>query len=160
MKKLILIVGLILAGITTSKAQSYYATNNLAASNHVILTVPAHLTEISVWSTSLSPSLVYLFDGFMIKTNTAYTNYTASLVDVVTTTITSTGTTNIMTNTVWQSVANPVAAANTAAIPLVSLVVPANSVVATYPLRATFVENVKLSNSLTGASALIKYRAR
>jgi hypothetical protein len=159
MKKLFILVGLILA-ISTAKAQSYYATNNLAASNHVILSIPIDTQTISVWSTNTAASLVHFYDGFMIKTNTAYTNYTAALTDVVTTVITSSGSTNTFTNSVWKTTANPVAAANTAAVPLISLVVPAANVVATYNIPQTFVENIKMSNSAAGTSILLKYKAR
>lgn len=146
--------------VLTASAQNYYVTNNLAASNHTVISVssPVKTTSITLFSTNTAATLVYLFDGYLIRTNAAYTNYTAALSDVVSTVITSSGSTNLFTNSVWTTSANAVAAANVAATPLASIVVPPNSDPVTYQIPYTFTKFLNVSNNLAGLSFVLSYR--
>ena len=125
------ILGLIaaVAMVVTSNA-AVYSTNNLASGTHVVLpSTPIHLQSITLWTTNtIAPTIVKLYDGYVVRTNTAYTNYTVALSSVVSTYITSTGTTNTLTNSVWTTTANPVAAGNVTTDPILTIVVPTASV--------------------------------
>jgi hypothetical protein len=171
MKSLILVFMLAVTALTVN-AQSYYSTNNLADSNHVVLnaSAPIDTVKIVAWSTNTTaPTILKLYNGYIINTNTAYTNYTAARTAVVTTQINSSGSTNLYTNYVWKTTANAVAAANPAATPLAQLVIPAATFVSagnyvpnliTLDIPHSFTRFLTVSNDLDGASFLLEYRNR
>jgi hypothetical protein len=159
MKKLLLIIGLVALTLNVN-AQRYYATNSLAAGDHQVLgpSSPIVMSEITVYGTNAAPVLIHLYDGWLINTNAAYTNYTAALTDVVSTVITSSGSTNTFTNSVWKTTANAVAAGNVQATPVATLLVPATPDAQTYQLPLVFAKGLHVSNSTAGLSFVVKYR--
>lgn len=163
MKKLIysLIAVVTLALTVSTEATQYYATNNLAPSNHVILTVssPITVSSITLSTTNVTPTLVRLIDGYRLQTNAAYTNYTTYTTNRVSSYVTSLGTTNLQTNTVLFYQANAVAASTTAvAEPLVALTVSSVAPVTVTPsLPWQFSKFLTLSNDLQGVNAVISY---
>jgi hypothetical protein len=162
MKKILLLIGAILSLSTIAQAQglSYYTTNNLAASNHVTVPTPAIVHQVYLTTTNTTPTLVYLIDGYRLKTNAAYTNFTTTTTTEVVEYITSLGTTNAYTNTVIQTAANPVAASTTTVGTPIA-VIPVTSTLPvtftpTYPLQ--FTSFVTLTNDAAGVNAVISYR--
>jgi hypothetical protein len=124
MKKILSLI--VLAASLTSGFAANYATNLLASGSHLVLSnTPIVLRSIQLYTTNtLASTVVKFYDGHIITTNTAYTNYTAARTAVVSTYITSTGTTNTLTNYVWKTSANAVAAGNVTRDPILTIVVP------------------------------------
>jgi hypothetical protein len=117
---------MLVASLVVGIHAEQYVTNNLPIANHLVLSnTPIVLESITFTTTNtLANTIVKFYDGHIITTNTAYTNYTAARTAVVSTYITSTGTTNVLTNYVWKTSANAVAAANTTRNPILTVVVP------------------------------------
>ena len=168
MKKFITIIAAVVAMSFSTKAE-YYVTNNLPIGNHLVLSnTPIVLQNITLFTTNtLAATLVKFYDGHIITTNTAYTNYTAARTAVTSTYITSTGTTNTMTNYVWKTSANAVAAANTTRQPILTLVIPiATAGPITWPVDSGDGDNPSIAFSRfmvvttdqTGASFSAQYR--
>lgn len=163
MKYIVLLFAIVSLSLTSSLAATR-ATNNVAAGAHTLVTnAVVVLDSITLWSTNTVPTLVYLYNGSTLYTNAAYTNYTTYVTNIVQPYITSTGTTNQMTNTTLWVQANPVAAVTGgAAQPLATLVVPANNIATTFepPIGITFNKALVLSNALTGVSGVVSYRTQ
>lgn len=161
MKKLIL--GLLLT-LNCSFAQMgsiYFATNNLAASNHFLLTGGKYVESLTFTTTNTTGStLVYLYDGAITNVTGAWTNYVTYTTNVVDTYISILGTTNIMTNTVvWNAASTHAAATNNTSPSFVIAVNPATLGPTTYRFTTPlpFLSRVTLSNSLAGLNAVISY---
>ena len=165
MKKLFLVITM-LTFVMFSLAPVQAATrstNNVAAGAHTIITNSSVvLDSITLFTTNATPTLVYLYDGALLSTNAAWTNYTSYVTNLVYSYVTSLGTTNTGTNSVLYVQANPHAAATINVEPLVSLVVPANGDLVTYtpPTPLVFSKSLVLSNSLIGVSGTISYRTQ
>jgi hypothetical protein len=168
MKRILSILAIVATlGFGTAKAE-VYVTNNLTAYSHLVLSnTPIALQSITFWTTNTTaPTLIKLYDGHLITTNTAYTNYTAARTAVVSTYTTSTGTTNTLTNYVWKTTANAVAAANTTRNPILTLVVPvAAGGPITFPVDDTdpsivFARFMVVSNDATGVSFSATYKTQ
>jgi hypothetical protein len=167
MKKILVLIAMLMTLTFGVKAEQYI-TNNLTAFSHLVLSnQPIVLQSITLWTTNTAaPTLVKFYDGHLITTNTAYTNYTAARTAVVSTYITSTGSTNTLTNYVWKTSANAVAAANTSRNPILTIVVPtaANGPI-TFPVDDTdpsviFSRFVVVSNDATGLSFSATYKTQ
>lgn len=162
MKKLLILTTVLVLGMVSASAQLFYGTNNLAATNNTIFSSGAVvLQKITLWSTNTSPTLVYLRDGDLVSTNSAFTNYLTYTTNVVTTWVGTQGTTNNYTNTVVTYIANNVAASTNNAVPArFTFVVPASPTILNYTFvpNQTFVNKLTLSNSVAGVNALIQYR--
>lgn len=157
MKKL-LIIGLTLVSCLVANA-STFSTNNLAAStNHTILTTPFKLESITLFSTNLTPTIVKLIDGWVVSTNTAFTNYVQFSSNVVSSVITSTGVTNQYTNTVLM-IDPVITAATTNGSPYVqkTIVVPGNNTLITVQGPISFSRRLTVDSSLTGLSFVMEY---
>lgn len=160
MKKLITLFALAVT-VLTANAQLYYATNNLAAGSHTVrIGTPIDTIQITAWNTNQAPTLVYLFNGYLVNTNAAYTNYTGARTAVITTQINSTGSTNLYTNYVWKTTANPVAAAEVAATPIASFVVGGTNAISVVDIPLSFTRHLTVSNSQAGLNFLLEYRLR
>lgn len=161
MKKLFIVL-VSLGLVVSAKAESFFATNNLAAStNHFLIQGPALVSKILLSTTNDTPTIVKLYDGFPYIINTAWTNYVTYTTNITTSYITSTGTTNEVTRTVVQVAPQVNAAATNSQPPLltfsvdklnpVEFSVPGNTVI--------FSRRVTLDNSLIGVNAAIQYRS-
>lgn len=161
MKKLLLILTLA-ASIFTSKG-AVATGSNLVATNTAVLTTGAVITSLSVWSTNNSTTIVYLYDGYALATNTAWTNYTTVVTNQVVSYVTTTGVTNAMTNTVIKTIANPHAAGAVVATPVVTLAVPgapsSGTAILTFDEPFSVANRLTLSNSLAGLSYIVNYRS-
>jgi hypothetical protein len=134
----------------------------LATNVDSVATTPLVITKVTMWSTNTTtPSIVYLYDGWRLQTNTAYTNYTAARTAQVTSYITTTGLTNLMTNYVYKTTANAVSAGSAVQTPTATFIVPANSVAAPFVFDETlnFGQRLSLSNSAAGLDYVIEYRS-
>lgn len=128
------------------------------ATNTYVTTSPIVLNTITLYCTNTAPSLVYLIDGYMLKTNAAYTNYTAAITAVVTTYVTTTGITNTFTNNVYKTTTSEHAAANITPTPSITILVPASSVPITLSANVPFGQRLSLSNASAGLSYFINYK--
>jgi hypothetical protein len=158
MKKFIL--GLFLA-VSVSQA-AFFATNNLTAASHAITSRGVVVQSLTLYSTNTVPTLFYLFDGAITNVTAAFTNYTAYTTNEVDTIVsTTTGVTNLFTNTVIKYLATAVAAATNNTTPRVTIVVPASNVPVEYVFnpQESFAQYVTASNNLTGLSFIMRYRS-
>jgi hypothetical protein len=160
LKSLLLVCGL----FALNTRAEFYATNNLAASNHIIFSAGGKvLQSITLWSTNVAPTLVYLRDGTLVTTNGVFTNYVRYTTNVITSDVSAfTGLTNTFTNTVIQYTAVVTAAnTNVAVLPRYTFVVPSTPTVFNFDFdpQPMFVNpTTTLSNSLTGLNVLLEYR--
>lgn len=162
MKTLLSLVVAVCA-LVTANAQGtrFYVTNNLADSNHIAITRPFVLESVTLSTTnSLTPTIVRLIDGYMLRTNAAYTNYTSYLTNRTYSYVTSLGTTNTGTNSVLYYQANVVAASTTAvAEPTATMVVTSLEPVTFVPLAPIpFTKFLTLSNDQDGVNVVVGYR--
>lgn len=159
MKKLFLILSLF-AIVSTSKAA--VVTGSMLSTNlDSVVSTPLVITKLTLWTTNtVNPSIVYLYDGWTLQTNTAYTNYTVARTAEVTSFVGTLGTTNLHTNWVYKTTANPVAAATVINNPTATFVVP---LAGTEPLviedDISFARRLSLSNSADGLTYVIEYRS-
>lgn len=151
----------IVALVANISGDTWFATNNLAAGSHHLFNGPKVVTQISITTTNDTPTIIRLYDGAITNVTAAYTSYTGYSSNVVTSVITSTGTTNTFTNSVYfvAPVSNDAATNNTPVKiagsvdkynPLI--IIPSNG--AQY-----FLSRMTLSNNATGVSALVGYRS-
>lgn len=161
MKKLLLILTLI-ASVFTSKG-AVATGSNLAATNTAVITSGAVVMSLTVWSTNTSTTIVYLYDGYALATNSAWTNYTTVVTNQIYANVTTTGVTNNYTNTVIKTIANPHAAGSVVATPVVTLAVPgapsSGTALLTFDEPFSVANRLTLSNSLAGLSYIVNYRS-
>lgn len=165
MKTLKLIVACLMVGLGGLKAKAdVFATNNLAATNNVLITGAFVLQSMTIFTTNDTPTLIRIYDGDTTKVTTAWTNYTSYTTNYVTTWLTSTGTTNTSTNTYIYTLATPNAAATNANDVRISAVVDKLTPYTFNPAQipgaylSTFNSKLTLSNDLAGVGAIIQYR--
>lgn len=167
MKKLLAILGLSSVTLFAQiPSQSVYVTNNMAASATTIISKSIDVGQLTFWTTNTSTTLVYLYDGAITNVTAAYTNYTTYSTNIVSNYVTTTGTTNSLTNHVIYNAAVAVAAATNNSSPYVTIVVPgsliANAagqfVTYTPPTELVFRNKLTLSNSAAGLNGVISYR--
>jgi hypothetical protein len=161
MKNLIKLVIASAMLIVSAKAQSTFATNNLAVStNHTILTAPMVIESITLWSTNASPTTVKFLDGWATSTNAAWTNKVFTSQSVVTAayTVTSGATNGPFTNIVYKSTSTEHAAAVIVTVPLMTVTVPASGVLITIDDPIAITKRLTLDVSAAGLSFNMKYR--
>jgi hypothetical protein len=134
------------------------AFSNLAATNTTVVTTPAVVNSLTLFSTNTTPTLVRLYDNAITVTNAAYTNYTSTVSTEVESFVGSNGITNAVTNVVVAIATSEHAAETIAKTPVVTVVVPANNIPVTITPRSIFPHKVVLSNNLAGVSGIITYR--
>lgn len=163
MKKLFLSL---IIGLTASVANINAAVvsgSMLATNADSVVSTPLVITKLTLWSTNTTtPSIVYLYDGWTLQTNTAYTNYTSARTAVASTYVTTTGVTNSFTNYVFKTTANPVAAATVVNNPTATFVVPTSGELLTIDNEEAgliFGRQLSISNSADGLNYVIQYRS-
>lgn len=158
MKKFLVSLFAVVSILTASAATS--VISNQSATNAVIVNDSIVLDGITLYSTNATPTIVYIFDGDISVVTAAWTNYTSYATNQVYEYITSLGTTNTSTNSYLYVSAVAHAAATNTAVPLATIVVPANSITTTFapPIPLTFASKLTLSNNLTGLSGVVSYR--
>lgn len=132
--------------------------SNVVATNTVVVNAAAILQNITLFSTNNVPTIVRLLDGNLTTVTGAYTNYIEYSTNVVSSYITTTGVTNIMTNTVLVMIPSSHAAATNNTTAKMTLVVPANNVPITFSSVTIFNNKINLSNNLAGLSYVLQYR--
>ena len=155
MIKSLLIAALLLVANTFGAVTS---VSNLSNTNTTIVATPVVITELTLFSTNTTPTIVYLYDGSLTVTNSAYTNYTTSVSTEVESYVGANGLTNAWTNSVITVAANEVAEETVDRTPVATLVVPANNVPVTITPNVIFTYSAILSNNLAGISGIITYR--
>lgn len=160
MKKLFVIFSMVALFSMKSKAQTY-ATNNMATGIATVAAVPVVLTHLTLFTTNTTPTIVYLYDGYLTQTNAGYTNFVTYTTNQITLYTNTMGLTNTWTNTVIATVANGVAARSNVISPaLATLVVPAYPGILDVNTYLMAGNRVTMSNTLQGTSAIITYRVR
>jgi len=160
MKNLFIIL-LAMACVTFQAKADVYVTNNMAVGISTPASVPVQLTRLTLFTTNLTATIVYLYDGFLTQTNNGYTNYVTSTTSQITLYTNTTGLTNTWTNTVITTSPNAVAArVNVLSTPLATLVVPPSPGVLDVNSSLLFGNRITLSNTAQGLSAVISYRLR
>jgi hypothetical protein len=155
MKKLIL--ALLLTVLSTKAV--VFSTNNLAAGNHFLISGANVLQSLVLSTTNDTPTQVLVYDGAITNITAAWTNWTSYTTNVVYSYLTSTGTTNTVTNTVVFPVINPHAAATNNTVPIIAGVVTKQTpFVLTPPGGTIFTSRVTLSNNAAGVNAIVLYR--
>lgn len=139
---------------------------NLALNtNKTILATPAVVKSITLWSTNTAATTVKLYDNFRVYTNTAWTNFTTTTTTTVESVITSTGTTNLYTNSIISRTEAPTAAASNIEPPILrTIVVPAapsfgttgDQITITGPIY--FNRRIVADISATGLSYVMEYQ--
>lgn len=164
MKNIITLIAVALLSVASSYGLTQAESNLTLNTNKTILSTPAVINSITLWSTNTAVTTVKLYDYFRVYTNTAHTNYTTTITTEVSEHITSTGTTNYNTNTVIQRTANAVAAAENVEPPIVkTLIVPATGTadtagaIVTYTGPFYFNRRVVADISATGLSYVMDY---
>lgn len=164
MKNLIKIVCAVALMTFAAKAEWQAEANLALNTNKTILATPAVVNSITLYSTNTSATIVKFYDYFRVYTNTAWTNFTTSTTTTIESVITSTGTTNLYTNSVITRTASPTAAASNVEPPILrTVVVPAapsfgttgNPVVLTGPIY--FNRRIVADISATGLSYVMDY---
>lgn len=160
MKRILLIALIGLASIVASKAAIVTGSDMAATNTDSIVTTPLVTTKMTFWTTNTTtPSIVRLYDGYRLQTNSAYTNYTVAATAVATTYVTTTGVTNSFTNTVLKTTSNPVAAATVITEPTLTIVVPTGGELLTLDDSLVFGKRLSISNSAAGLNYAIQYRS-
>jgi hypothetical protein len=160
MKHLLKNIILVAAFALNVNAASTAIISNQEATNAVVVNEPLVLDSITLFSTNAAPTIVYLYDGGITYTRSAWTNYVTYPTNQTYTYITSGGTTNTYTASSLYVSATVQAAGTFAATPMVTLVVPANGGLVSFtpPIPLVFATKLTLSNSLTGVSGTVSYR--
>lgn len=156
-------IGLVaVVALVSTKADSFFATNNLAAStNHFVIQGPVLVSKIILSTTNDLPTIVKFYDGYPHRTNVLWTNFVSYTTNITVSHITSTGVTNEVTSTKVYFAPQVNAAAFSFQPPAfvfsvdklnpVSFDVTGNS--------AIFSRRVTLDNSAAGVNAAIQYRS-
>lgn len=164
MKKLLIILGLaasLSCAIAATPASP--ATSNQTGANCFVLISGGGITVDNI---TLAPagtnSIWYFYDCVntnIVRTNTAFTNWTTYSTNVVLTWLTSGGTTNSVTNTALYTAPVVVAAStNIAVTPVITLAAPGDGIIA-YPVRIPITQNLVVSNSHAG-SVVVTYKTQ
>jgi len=149
-----------------------YTTNNLPAStNNVTVSGPVILSKLILSTTNSTPTIVKLYDGGPTTVTPLWTNYTTFTTNLVSSVITSTGTTNTYTNKVIYTVAKVNAAATNATVAKLVFEVDSLNPVQ-WPLNIGFPSSdpyagasvqfnskITLDTSAAGVNAVIQYRS-
>jgi len=160
MKKLLIVIGLMVA-LTPTFGQLIYSTNNLTAGTHTLGTDTKIAYSVFVSTTNTTaPTVIRIYDGFHVNTNAAYSAPLSYTTNIVTSYITTLGTTNLHTNRLRFNTTQTIAAnTNVANPPVWAFTVPPNSTATFEPDTShMFVRFMNLSNNLTGASVVVSYR--
>lgn len=156
MKRFLLTISLLVATLNVS-AQQFFVTNALPAGAKALVNEACVLNNIQLLSAT--NAIIRIYDGAITNAVGAYTNYTVFSTNLVTTFITTTGLTNTFTNTVLFTSATAVAAATNNTPPIITLVVPANSITPiTFNGPIAFTKNLTLSNDVGIVSCVINFR--
>ncbi len=139
-----------------------FATNNLAVStNHYCVAGAFVLQQLQLFTTNDTPGVVKVFDGLPYVDNTQYTNYITYTTNIVSSVITSTGTTNSITNKTVFILPQTVAAARSFATPRFAYSVDKLNPVTIVPTGGfeVFSSRLTLDVGATGAGAVAVYRS-
>lgn len=139
MKNLIKLIAVVALLTFSAKAEVQVEANLALNTNKTIIATPVVINSITLWSTNTAVTTVKLYDYFRVYTNTAWTNFTTATTTTVESVITSTGTTNLYTNSVITRTASPNAAANNVEPPIArTLIVPATGTANTSGATITY----------------------
>jgi hypothetical protein len=154
-----MLLGIVATSMCVNAQTVAIGTDMVATNTDSIISQAAVLTKLTLWTTNTTtPSIVRLYDGYRLQTNTAYTNYTVARTAEVRTWITSTGTTNNHTNWVYKTTANPVAAATVVNTPTATITVPTGGELLTITDDISLARRLSISNSAPGLNYIFEYR--
>lgn len=160
MKKFLSIVLGLLA--VNASAATYIGSNLAASTNIAATTTPIVLTSIQLSTTNDTPVIVEFLDGGPTTVIPQYTSYSTYTTNLVNEHITSTGTTNVVTNTVvyvYATVNDAVTNETSAKITLmVDKYNPVTFVPPSYVTGVIFSEKLTLQTSAAGVNAVVRYR--